>query len=354
MNQTELQIIDQTLRESGFVIAHQWGPQEVSELAVEIERCGFREMEVCHGCGIGGFRRGFPGLYHDIDLLKAARKAAPTLRLSVYLDHGPHSLAELELIADHFDIGRVGVNVDSVDTIAEHLRKLKAMKKTAMAMLLRIHRFTPEQTAAAAERAIALGAQAIYLVDSYGSMDAAEVKEYLSVVGKRVSVPLGFQARNNTQRAIANSLAAVEAGVGYLDAALLGSGRDAGVANMTLLVALLQRIGMLRQLNLFEIQNATWWFLFPRLRRIPYPDLTDLLFAKHRIDFYPKEFIPVLSSIIEIPQEEFLLRIKSQHPNAVEIGPQELRDALAAEGIKLEVVMEYLQTGRVPGLEGNA
>lgn len=353
MKKNPIQLIDTTVREAGFLISHQLEAQKVADLAQESERCGFPYAEICHGCGIGGFRRGYPGLHHDIDLLKAARKAAHKLKLCVYLDAGPHSITELELISDYFDLGKVGVNVTTVDSVQEHIKRLKGLKKTVAVQLLRVHRVSAQEAASSARRAEDLGADIVYLVDSYGSMSPDEVGEYFEAVQKKTNLPLGFQGRNNTQRAIANSVAAVRNGATWIDTSLLGAGRDAGIANAAILVFLLQRDGYVPEINLPEIHNASWWHLFPRLRQIPCPDLVDLLYAKHRIDFYPKEFIPAMSNILEISAEEFLVRAKKQHPHSLEIGQQEIRDVLASEGLNLEVVMEYLQTGRVPGMESN-
>lgn len=351
MKKNPIQLIDTTVREAGFLISHQWEAQQVTDLAQESERCGFPYAEICHGCGIGGFRRGYPGLHHDIDLLKAARKTAKRLKFSVYLDPGPHSVTELELISDHFELGKVGVNATTVDSVQEHVKRLKGLKKTVALQLLRVHRLSTERVASAARQAEDLGADIVFIVDSYGSMSSDEVRDYFEAVRLKTALPLGFQGRNNTQRAIANSTAAVQSGATWIDTSLLGAGRDAGIANAAILVFLLQKEGYVPEMNLPEIHNASWWHLFPRLRQIPCPDLVDLLYAKHRIDFYPKEFIPAMSDILEISTEEFLLRAKRQHPDSLEIGQQEIRDVLASERLSLEVVMEYLQTGRIPGEE---
>lgn len=84
---------------------------------------------------------------------------------------------------------------------------------------------------------------AIYLVDSYGSLYPEQIRKlsdkYLTVAekyGKKV----GIHAHNNQQLAFANTVEACTIGVSYLDATMSGMGRGAGNCNMELLMGFLR------------------------------------------------------------------------------------------------------------------
>ncbi len=341
-------IVDLTIKEGGFPIAHHWNLDQISELVQEHRRSNVKYVEVCHGCGIGSLRRGFPGKHHDKDLLKAARKAAPDLNFCVYIDSGPQSIAEMELVADLFEIGRIGVNAWEIDKISEHLRQLKNLKKSAFIQLLRIHSMTPDKIGDAAAVLEDKGAEGIYLVDSFGSMDSDEIKRYFEAVAKRSRLSLGFQGRNNTHRAVSNAIAAWRAGAEWIDVSLLGIGRDSGITNATTLLSLLQREGFALDLDVFELSNAGWHYLLPMLKRIPAVGYLDLLFAKHRIDLYPKELLNIFGQILEMSPDQIIERLRVLSPGVSEITEGSIRTLLESEKLNYKVVTEYIRTGQIP------
>jgi 4-hydroxy 2-oxovalerate aldolase len=86
-------------------------------------------------------------------------------------------------------------------------------------------------------------ADAVYLVDSYGSIypekmrDLADLYlEYMEPCGKLV----GIHAHNNQQLAFANTIEALSQGASMLDATMSSMGRGAGNCPMELLIGFLQ------------------------------------------------------------------------------------------------------------------
>ncbi|TDS13723.1 aldolase catalytic domain-containing protein [Sphingobacterium paludis] len=67
-----------------------------------------------------------------------------------------------------------------------------------------------------------------YMVDSYGGVFPADVKETIALVRAKVDVKLGFHGHNNLELALINSLTAMEEGVEIIDSTILGMGRGAG------------------------------------------------------------------------------------------------------------------------------
>lgn len=79
------------------------------------------------------------------------------------------------------------------------------------------------------------------MVDSYGGVSPDEVREIFGTVKSRVNIPIGFHGHNNLQLALINSLTAIDLGVDYVDATVLGMGRGAGNLNLELLLTYLNR-----------------------------------------------------------------------------------------------------------------
>lgn len=65
-----------------------------------------------------------------------------------------------------------------------------------------------------------------YLADSYGSMKPDEVFQKMKMLSGKFNT--GFHAHNNRGMALANSIAALDAGVSFIDGTLAGHGRGSG------------------------------------------------------------------------------------------------------------------------------
>jgi len=82
----------------------------------------------------------------------------------------------------------------------------------------------------------------LYFADSFGSMEPASVQEIVAVVRLGWHGALGIHTHDNKGQALANSLAARDAGVTYIDSTMSGMGRGAGNAKTEyLLVELMRR-----------------------------------------------------------------------------------------------------------------
>jgi 2-isopropylmalate synthase len=85
--------------------------------------------------------------------------------------------------------------------------------------------------------AVTAGAEVVALCDTNGGMLPAEVAEVVHAVREATSAPLGIHCHNDTGCAVANSLAAVEAGVVHVQGTLNGYGERTGNADLLTLVA---------------------------------------------------------------------------------------------------------------------
>ncbi len=93
------------------------------------------------------------------------------------------------------------------------------------------------QTLAAAEQA---GAQVLVLCDTNGGMLPSTVARIVARVRQATSVTLGIHAHNDGELAVANSLAAVEAGVVHVQGTINGYGERCGNANLCSIIPALK------------------------------------------------------------------------------------------------------------------
>jgi 2-isopropylmalate synthase len=87
------------------------------------------------------------------------------------------------------------------------------------------------QTAAAA------GAELVVLCDTNGGSMPEEVAEMTRAVGKELSVPLGIHCHNDCELAVANSLAAIDAGAVHVQGTINGIGERCGNADLISVIA---------------------------------------------------------------------------------------------------------------------
>lgn len=90
---------------------------------------------------------------------------------------------------------------------------------------------------------VGYGAQAVCFFDSAGHFLPRDVTARVAAVTAAVDVPVAFHGHNNLGMAVANSVAAVEAGARMIDACARGLGAGAGNTQLEVLVAVLERLG---------------------------------------------------------------------------------------------------------------
>jgi 4-hydroxy 2-oxovalerate aldolase len=341
-------LMDITLKEGGFRVHHNLLLEQIVLIVKELEAAGIIWAEVTHGRGIGAKSEGYSGLHTDEEVLREARKYTKELKYCVYLAPYPFSFSQIEPLQELFEAGRVGVNVPQAQEAKPSLERLKKLGKFAMAQLLRIHTSKPSQVAKAAQMLAEMGADAIYLTDSFGSMEPEEVKNYLETVQEKVSLPLGWQGSNATGLAQINTLTAWQHGASWLDGAINGMGPGSGVTNLEVLVACLQNFGFQKETRIQDLCTAGNFFVKPALRSLPRIRYLDLMLAQNQLDYDPQELLETLAHILDMDLDDFLKHLKSSKNNENPLQEEDLRNYLSTHRLDLDVIMEFLKTGKIP------
>ncbi|AZM74775.1 3-hydroxy-3-methylglutaryl-CoA lyase [Streptomyces sp. KPB2] len=97
------------------------------------------------------------------------------------------------------------------------------------------------------------GADVVYLADSNGSMLPREVSRLVTLVRSVTDAAIGLHAHNNLGLALANAIAAVEAGATWIDSSVLGMGKGPGNLVTEQWLAYLGRHGSTEGLDLGRI-----------------------------------------------------------------------------------------------------
>jgi 4-hydroxy 2-oxovalerate aldolase len=208
-------------------VRHSFTAAQTSEVAARLERCGLPIIEVSHGDGLGGSSYTYGFSKEDpFALIEAASKAVSRAKIAVLLLPGIGTIADMERARDcGASVVRVATHVTEADVSAQHIQAAKRMDYMAVGFLMMVHMLEPGGIAEQAKKMESYGADYINLADSAGALLPDQVKARVEAVRSAVNIPVGFHAHNNLSLAVANSLAAIDAGASYIDATLRGSRR---------------------------------------------------------------------------------------------------------------------------------
>jgi len=98
----------------------------------------------------------------------------------------------------------------------------------------------PEYAVQCLRAAAEAGADAICLCDTNGGIFPNEIREAVQLIRSEISTPLGIHAHNDCELAVANTLAAVEAGAVQIQGTINGYGERCGTANLCSVIPNLQ------------------------------------------------------------------------------------------------------------------
>jgi len=102
------------------------------------------------------------------------------------------------------------------------------------------YKANPDYAMAALQAAAGAGADYLVLCETNGGALPWEVEEIVTGVRRRVAVPLGIHAHNDSGCAVANSLAAIRAGCTQVQGTINGYGERVGNANLVTIIPNLQ------------------------------------------------------------------------------------------------------------------
>jgi len=256
--EAELLIYDPTLRDGQHAVRHGLGVAALRGYAEAADAAGIPVVEVGHGNGIGAssLQVGRAAVSDD-EMLATVRDALRHSRMGTFMLPGWGTSDDLcRAIAHGVDVIRIGVHCTETSLAERHLGFLAEQGADAHCVLMMSHMATPAQLAEHAAAAVGYGARAVGIMDSAGHFLPKDVTERIGAMAAAVDVPVIFHGHNNLGMAVANSVAAAEAGAGIIDGCARGFGAGAGNTQLEVLVPVLERSGFATGIDLYALLDA--------------------------------------------------------------------------------------------------
>lgn len=278
---SSITLVDSTLRDGSHAKRHQLTTQQVTDVAGALDRAGVDVIEVSHGDGLGGasFNYGF-SLTDELELIAAAVGAVERARIAVLLLPGIGVKEDLSRARElGASVARVATHCTEADISPSHLGLARELGFEAVGFLMMAHMNSPEGLLEQARIMEEAGAQTVYVTDSAGALLPDGVKARVEALrgGLDAGTAVGFHGHENLSLAIANSLAAHEAGATWIDGCTCGLGAGAGNAPTEVLAAVFEKLGIELNAGTFEMLDVAEDVVRPVMDRPQLVDRASLL-----------------------------------------------------------------------------
>jgi len=155
------------------------------------------------------------------------------------------------------DVVRVASHCTEADTTRRHIELVRNAGRKALGVLMMSHMAPTAVLVQEALKMESYGAEGVVIMDSAGSYMVSDVTERIRALTEALAVDVGFHGHNNLGLAVANSLAAVQAGATIVDGTIRGFGAGAGNTQLEVLVAVLDKAGYATGIDLYKIWEAS-------------------------------------------------------------------------------------------------
>ncbi|EON93174.1 4-hyroxy-2-oxovalerate/4-hydroxy-2-oxopentanoic acid aldolase [Marinobacter lipolyticus SM19] len=251
---------DMSLRDGMHAKRHQISLEQMVDVATGLDEAGMPLIEVTHGDGLGGasVNYGFPA-HSDEAYLDAVIPKMKNAKVSALLLPGIGTVEHLRMAKDlGVNTIRVATHCTEADVSEQHIGLSAKLGMDTVGFLMMAHMATPEKILEQARLMESYGANCIYCTDSAGYMLPDEVSEKIGLLRAELNpkTDIGFHGHHNMGMAIANSLAAVDAGAVRIDGSVAGLGAGAGNTPLEVLVAVLERMGAKHGIDLYKIMDV--------------------------------------------------------------------------------------------------
>ncbi|MET9258506.1 4-hydroxy-2-oxovalerate aldolase [Amycolatopsis sp. NPDC004079] len=281
MNNTDVRLVDTTLRDGSHAMAHQFTEKQVRDTVRALDDAGVSLIEVTHGDGLGGstFNYGF-SLVDERKLIAAAVDEAKQAKIAVLLLPGLGTVTDLRAAAD-LGAGavRIATHCTEADVSIQHFGAARDLGLETVGFLMLSHMSTPDDLAKQARIMVDAGCQCVYVVDSAGALildDASErVAALVAELGDDAQV--GYHGHQNLSFGVANSVLAYRAGARQIDGSLAALGAGAGNSPTEVLAATFERLGIKTGVDKDVLMEAAENVVKKYLTRLPVMDRSSII-----------------------------------------------------------------------------
>lgn len=270
-NGRDIHILECSLRDSSYAVDFQFSVEHTRQVAHGLEEAGFQFVEVGHGLGLGVTQPNMGiAAATDEQYLEAVASTLKRTKFGTFLIPGIGELRHLDMLRSYgASFVRIGCNATEVDSVKDFIPYAKKLGLMTFVNLMKTYAVSQKNFLQIAGDLYERGIDVLYLVDSAGCMSPNDIHSYVQTVKEGLDqLKVGLHAHNNLHLAVANALAAVEAGCDFIDTTLRGVGRSAGNAQTEVVLGLLQREGYLPHIDLYRTLDLSEKVFLPILESL--------------------------------------------------------------------------------------
>lgn len=262
-------IHDNTLRDGMHPKRHQMTLEQMTTVAKALDEAGVPLIEATHGDGLGGasVNYGFP-LHTDAEYLRAVSGCVKRAKVSALLLPGIGTVDELRMAMDcGAKVIRVATHCTEADIAEQHIGLSRRLGLDTVGFLMMAHSAPPEKIAEQGKLMEGYGAHCVYVTDSAGAMLPQDVTARVGALRRALKpeTEIGFHGHHNLSLGVANSLAAIEAGAGRIDASAAGLGAGAGNTPLEVFIAVCNRLKIDTGIDLYKAMDVAEDLVVPMM-----------------------------------------------------------------------------------------
>ncbi len=255
----KIRISDPTLRDGNHAVGHQLSAENIASYCKAADAAGVAIVEVGHGNGLGASSLQLgQAKTSDHVALTTARENLIQSKLGVHVIPG-FATIEKDLknaLALGVDLVRVASHCSEADICERHISFSRREGVEVWGCLMMSHMISPTMLLEQARKMESYGAEGVVFMDSSGHFIPEDVRVRVETLVNGLGIAVGFHGHNNLGLAIANTIAAADAGATLLDACARGFGAGAGNTQLEVLVAVLERLKYTTGVDLYKMLDA--------------------------------------------------------------------------------------------------
>ncbi len=253
-------IQDVTLRDGMHAIRHQYSKAKIKEIAVALDNAGVDAIEISHGDGLAGgsFNYGF-GAHTDWDWLEGIKEVLTHAKLTTLILPGIATIHDLKRAHElGVESVRIATHCTEADISPQHIEAAKKLGMDVGGFLMMAHMNEPTKLAKQAKIMEDAGADCVYVTDSAGALLMDDVADRIKAFKDHLkpSTEIGIHCHHNLSLGVANTVVALQHGANRLDASLAGMGAGAGNAPLEVLIAVLNKMGVNHNSDVYKLMDA--------------------------------------------------------------------------------------------------